>query len=324
MRKTSALTELLKETDPTWINLVSSCPKWLKDGSGFLWLTERTGEWSLELHSREGKLVRSLTSKGFGLLDLVGVDDERKLVYVTASTDPTQMHVYSIPLAGVEPAKITSDSGNHAFSFGAKADVYLHSYSLADGRAGTRVCRAGGQRVGELKSVAEEPPLPKLELVTVGQRALHAAIIRPRSFATGRKYPVIVHVYGGPHSLTVNSSPRGSVLQQWLADQGFIVVSLDGRGTPRRGREWERAIKGNLIDVPLQDQVDGLKALGEKHPEMDLARAGITGWSFGGYFSAMAAMRRPDIYKAAVAGAPVCDFRDYDTQLHRALHGAAR
>jgi dipeptidyl-peptidase-4 len=103
------------------------------------------------------------------------------------------------------------------------------------------------------------------------------------------------------------------VLQQWLADQGFIVVWLDGRGTPRRGREWERVIKHNMIDVPLEDQVAGLAALGEKYAEMDLTRVGITGWSFGGYFSAMAAMRRPDVYQAAVAGAPVCDFRDYDT-----------
>jgi dipeptidyl-peptidase-4 len=311
--KTGALSELLKETDPAWVNLAASCPRWLKDGSGFLWLTERTGEWLLELRSREGKLIRPLTPEGFGLVELAGVDDERRIVYVTASTDPTQMHVYSISLAGGEPVKLTSDPGNHAFSFGSRADVYLHGYSLADGRTGTRVCRAGGQLVGELKSVAEEPPLPELELLTTGRRAFRAAIVRPRSWERRARYPVIVHVYAGPHALTVNSSPRGSVLQQWLADQGFIVVSLDGRGTPHRGREWERAIKYNLIDIPLQDQIDGLIALGEKNPEMDLGRVGITGWSFGGYFSAMASMRRPDIYKAAVAGAPVCDFRDYDT-----------
>jgi dipeptidyl-peptidase-4 len=310
---TGALTELLRETDPAWINLAASCPKWLRDGNKFLWLTERTGEWSLELRSREGKLVRSLTPSGFGLIDLAGVDDERNLVYVTASIDPTQQHVYSISLAGDEPTKLTSEPGNHAFHLGKQAGGFLHSYNLADGRAGTRVCRADGRRVGELTSVAEETPLPKLELLTVGRRACRAAIIRPRSFAAGAKYPVVVHVYGGPHALTVNSSPRGFVLQQWLADQGFVVVSLDGRGTPRRGREWERAIKNNLIDVALEDQVAGLKALGQKYPELDLDRVGITGWSFGGYFSAMASMRRPDIYKAAVAGAPVCDFRDYDT-----------
>ncbi|MDB5390113.1 MAG: Dipeptidyl peptidase, partial [Planctomycetaceae bacterium] len=310
---TGALTELLKETDSAWINLVPTCPTWLKDGSGFLWITERTGEWSLELWSREGKLIRSLTPKGFGLIDLAGVDDDRNQVYVTASTDPTEVHVYSISLAGGEPTKLTSEAGNHGLSISSHAAVLLHSYNLANGRTGIRIERPDGQLLGELKSVAEEPAMPGLQLLTVGQRGLRATVLRPRSFVAGVKYPVIVHVYGGPHALTVNSSPRGSVLQQWLADQGFIVVSLDGRGSPRRGREWERAIKNNLIDIPLQDQVDGLQALGAQIPEMDLSRVGMTGWSFGGYFSAMAAMRRPDIYKAAVAGAPVCDFRDYDT-----------
>jgi dipeptidyl-peptidase-4 len=310
---TGKLTELLKETDAAWINLVSSCPKWLKDGSGFLWMTERTGEWLLELRAHDGKLMRKLTPKEFGLTDLAGVDDDRKIVYVTASTNPTQTQVYSIALAGGEPKRLTSEPGNHAFSFGLKADVYVHSFSLKDGRAGTKIVRAGGETIGQLKSLAEEPPIPQVELLTTGGREFEASIIRPKSFDKGKKYPVVVHVYGGPHALTVNSSPRGSVLQQWLADQGFIVISLDGRGTPRRGREWERAIKGNLIDVPLEDQVAGLKALGAKCSEMDLSRVGITGWSFGGYFSAMAAMRRPDVYKAAVAGAPVCDFRDYDT-----------
>jgi dipeptidyl-peptidase-4 len=307
------LTELLKEADEAWINLVTSCPKWLKDGSAFLWMTERGSEWAMELRSRDGKLMRTLTRKAFGLVDLAAVDEQRKLAYVTASADPTQLQVYSIPLDGGEAKKLTSEAGNHGFSFGRKADVYVHSYNLADGRAGSKIARAGGEIIGELKSVAEEPAIPKVELQKVGNRDFRASIIRPRAFDKSKKYPVVVHVYGGPHSLTVNSSPRSSLLHQWLADQGFIVVSLDGRGTPRRGREWERAIKGNLIDVPLEDQVAGLKALGAENPEMDLSRVGITGWSFGGYFSAMAAMRRPDVYKAAVAGAPVCDFRDYDT-----------
>jgi dipeptidyl-peptidase-4 len=146
-----------------------------------------------------------------------------------------------------------------------------------------------------------------------GAREYHAAVIRPTNFKPGTKYPVLVSVYGGPHSNTVMASQRAYLLQQWYADHGFIVVSIDGRGTPNRGRAWERAIKGNLIDIPLEDQVDGLKALGAKYAEMDMSRIGIYGWSFGGYFSAMAAMRRPDVYHAGVAGAPVCDWRDYDT-----------
>jgi dipeptidyl-peptidase-4 len=105
----------------------------------------------------------------------------------------------------------------------------------------------------------------------------------------------------------------GNLLHQWLADQGFIVVSIDNRGTPGRGREWERAIHKRFGSLPLEDQVAGLQALAKRVPEIDLNRVGITGWSFGGYMSALAALRRPDIYKAAVAGAPVVDWLDYDT-----------
>ena len=119
--KTGATTELLRETDAAWINLEQSCPRWLKDGSGFLWLTERTGQWSLELRSRDGKLVRTLTPNDFGLLGLAGVDDERGLAYVTATDDPTQVHVYSVPLAGGEPKRLTTEPGMHGLSLRRKS-----------------------------------------------------------------------------------------------------------------------------------------------------------------------------------------------------------
>jgi dipeptidyl-peptidase-4 len=311
---TGKTTELLRETDAAWINLQQSCPHWLKDGRGFLWLTERTGEWSLELRSRDGALVRTLTPRGFGLLDLAGVDDKRKTAYLIATAEPTEVHVWSVSLDGGTPKRLTSEAGLHDFAFDENSDVYLHGYSLKNGEAGLRVERAGGEPIGELKSVAEPPPfVPSMELLSVGDRQFRAVVVRPKTFDRAKKYPVIVHVYGGPHSNTVNAASRGYLFDQWLADQGFIVVSIDGRGTPRRGREWERAINGNLIEIPLSDQVEGLQALGKKFPEMDLSRAGISGWSFGGYFSAMAVMRRPDVYKAGVAGAPVCSWEDYDT-----------
>jgi dipeptidyl-peptidase-4 len=102
-------------------------------------------------------------------------------------------------------------------------------------------------------------------------------------------------------------------MAQWIADQGFIHVAIDGRGTPRRGRDWERAIRGDFAGPALDDQVAGLKALGAIVPELDLTRVGVEGWSFGGYMAALAVMRYPELFKAAAAGAPVVDWRDYDT-----------
>jgi len=103
------------------------------------------------------------------------------------------------------------------------------------------------------------------------------------------------------------------LIDQWLADQGFIVVGIDNRGTPGRGRAWERAVYRKFGSVPLDDQVAGLRALGEKFPELDLDRVGIYGWSFGGYMAALAVLRQPEVFKVGIAGAPVTDWYDYDT-----------
>jgi dipeptidyl-peptidase-4 len=124
---------------------------------------------------------------------------------------------------------------------------------------------------------------------------------------------VILQVYAGPGVTTVTSLPLAYLRYQLLADTGFVVVLADGRGTPKRGRDWERAVKGDLITIPIADQVAILQALGAAHAELDLDRVGVVGWSFGGYFAAMAALLRPDVFKAAIAGAPVTDWRYYDT-----------
>jgi dipeptidyl-peptidase-4 len=124
---------------------------------------------------------------------------------------------------------------------------------------------------------------------------------------------VLVDVYGGPHHNYVVATQTRWLLNQWYADQGFVVVTIDGRGTPGRGVAWERAIYQKFGSVPLGDQVEGLQALAAQHPALDLSRVGIKGWSFGGYMAALAVMRRPDVFHAGVAGALVCDWHDYDT-----------
>jgi dipeptidyl-peptidase-4 len=173
-----------------------------------------------------------------------------------------------------------------------------------------------GTGVGELPSVAEDgPALPQVEVaeVTGTGRTYWTAVVKPRDFDPSKRYPVVLQVYAGPGVTTVAATPRAYWKDQLLADTGFIVVRGDGRGTPGRGRAWERIISGDLITVPLADQIDMLKAVAARHPELDLTRVGVVGWSFGGYFSAMAAELAPDVFKAAIAGAPVTDWRYYDT-----------
>jgi dipeptidyl-peptidase 4 len=183
-------------------------------------------------------------------------------------------------------------------------------------RGGRKTVVTNKDKTFELPSVAEKPalvPTTSLETVQVDGRTHHVAITRPRIFDKTRKYSVILKVYGGPHAQYVDGARDTYVMDQWYADAGFIVVRSDNRGTPYRGRAWERAILKDLITIPLDDQVKALQAVGARYPELDMKRVGITGWSFGGYMAAMAVLLRPDVFHAAVAGAPVTDWALYDT-----------
>lgn len=321
---TGELTELVREKDAAWVEVRQSVPRWLKDGSGFLWISEASGWPELQWRGKDGSLVATLAGKDLGFRDVASIDQEKGMVYVSASTDPTQSAVWRVPLkARVAPVLETPGEGAFGVTFGRTYTTRVMSGSTSKGERFWRVIAEDGRVAGEIKSVAEAPGfMPRAEWTTVeaGGRTFRAQIIRPRDFDKGKKYPVIDSVYGGPTAKVVSKTLWGSLLNQWLADQGFIVVSIDNRGTPDRGRAWERAwkeqsgnAKGDLVEVPLADHAAAIPALAAKHPEMDGSRVGIYGWSFGGYFSAMAAMRRPDVFKAGCAGAPVCDFADYDT-----------
>jgi dipeptidyl-peptidase 4 len=326
-----ATSELLREQDEAWLNLDPGALQWLPSGKGFLWSTERSGAWQLELRSRDGRPLGPLTSPDFNYRHVLGIDEDQGTVFIAAGANPTQAHVYRVPLdtervqeAVVpkgedslrrQPERLTREPGVHGGVVAAERGTYVLTTQTLESDPRHTVYRRDGTEIGLLKSVAQTTPLPpRVELCTVGATPrMHAAIVRPSDFKPGRKYPVIVSVYGGPHSQMVVASRGHYLLDQWLAEQGFIVVSLDGRGTPARGRDWERVIKGNLIDAPLADQVAGLRALGAKYAELDLSRVGIYGWSFGGYFAAMAVLREPEVFRAGVAGAPVTDWLDYDT-----------
>ena len=153
-----------------------------------------------------------------------------------------------------------------------------------------------------------------MQLETVGPEHVRVAIVRPRGVPADRRLPVIDSAYGGPHASMVQQSATTYARMQWIADAtGAAVVAIDARGTPHRGRAWERALAGKLGAVPLEGHVATLQAIGAAHPELDVSRVGVYGWSFGGYFAAMAVLARPDVYVAGVAGAPPVDWRDYDT-----------
>jgi len=334
--KTGKTTELAKDTDKAWVNIHHDTPRWINESKWLLWTAQ--GSFDNELHlldpagkekpqtllpprrPREGSTLKPIRFQG-----LVDVSEDGRQITFQATTVATDSQLYSLSLnvdgTGARwPTPITSGPGMHSATFSKDHSVYVLTTTTLNAMPKTTVHKADGTLIGELPSVAEEPPFtPKVELAfpdaTIGEvrTVYYAAIVRPHNFDPKKKYPVVVDVYAGPGHQVVLEAERNWLLDQWLADQGFIVVAIDNRGTPGRDRDWERALYKKFGSVPLDDQIAGLQALGKKYPELDLDRVGITGWSFGGYMAALAVLKRPDVYKAAVAGAPVVDWEDYDT-----------
>jgi dipeptidyl-peptidase-4 len=311
---TGATRLLLEEKDAAWVNLVQGYPRWKEDGTGFFWLSERSGWPEVSLHRPDGSQASIWITGSAGLATVVGYDEKRRWLWFTGGPEPTQTRLYVVKdgaapeewLAPVVPVSTSAQLSRNG-------EALLVTRSTMNATSVPVAYRVDGRRLAELPSVAERPPFePRTELYKVGPApGFYAAVIRPRSARPGQKLPVYLSVYGGPHLQVVGTRPDH--LAQWIADQGFIHVAIDGRGTPRRGRDWERAIRGDFAGPALEDQVAALKALGAIVPELDLTRVGVEGWSFGGYLAAMAVMRYPELFRAAVAGAPVVDWADYDT-----------
>ena len=320
-RSSGATRELLRERDDAWLNIDPEMPHWLPGGKSFLWTSERSGSWQLEERAADGALLRALLPPGWIYQGLVRHDAKNAELLLRASQSPLDRDLVGLSLKTGKITPLTAGKGLYDAFVADDGSLRVVHEMPQDGRWRWRVEDAQGKNLGELTSVAELPAFPvrpdwrELELESADGRGtrFHAVVLRPQSFDPAKKYPVIVQVYGGPHKQMVRHDGSEYFFAQWLANEGFLVVSIDGRGTPNRGRAFERAIRGDLIGPPLEDQVAVLQALGRAMPQLDLERVGVFGWSFGGFFSAMAVMQRPDVFKAAVAGAPVSDWELYDT-----------
>lgn len=306
---------LRTEKDAAWLNAPTDLLTWLPDGSGFLWRSEASGFWTLDLHAPTGEFVRHVLLPDVGLREVCGFSEDGKTLFFEAATDPREQHVWKMALDGGDPVALTNVPEGGVHSATCKHGSVVIRSNLRSGGTKFEVLRPDGSRA-ELPSVAERPtlvPTTTFTSVAVDGHMQYAAITRPRAFDKKQKYPVLLSVYGGPHAKTVQDARDEYLMDQWYADAGFIVVRTDGRGTPDRGRDYERAILRDLVTVPMNDQIGALKKLARKNPELDLGRVGIFGWSFGGYMSAMAALMHPEVFAAGVAGAPVTDWQLYDT-----------
>lgn len=304
------------ERDAAWVNLDPSVPRFFDGGRRFLWSTERDGSPVLEVRRADATATDPvpLTRPEDGYERVLSLDERNRHVWIVASGEPTESHVLRVPLdpTGEAPERMTVERGVHDAVVGPD-ELWVRISAWPDARHELVLLR-GRDVVAPLRSVAERPPFaPRVEWLTVGERDWRVAVVWPRNFDPARRYPVLASVYGGPGHRTVRADGGLYWEEQWHADRGYVVVSVDGRGTPGRGREWERTLAGNFAEAPLADLVSALDALRSLRPQLDLQRVGIWGWSFGGWLAALAVMRRPDVFRAAVSGAPVTDWAWYDT-----------
>jgi dipeptidyl-peptidase-4 len=304
---------VLEDRDDVWLEIVPGAPAWLDDGRlVFVEQSEDAHRLTID--------ARPVTPPGLQVSAVVDAIGEA-VVFKASETDrPSEVHLWSVRAGQDDLRRLTDGVGVHDGAAGGDVLV-LVSASLEEGPVRTDVL-FGGTRIGTLQSFAEEPAITVgVSFATVGERAIRTALLLPRD-AGAVRLPVLLDPYGGPHFRKVTMARDAFLESQWFADQGFAVIVADGRGTPGQGLSWEQSVHGDLATPALQDQVDALRGMAETHPELDLERVGIRGWSFGGYLAALAVLRRPDVFHAAVAGAPVTDMGLYDTHYTERYLGA--
>jgi dipeptidyl-peptidase-4 len=298
--ETSILSE---QTDPRWIELVDDAPVRLSDGRVVDVVADPEADTYVltvagELVTPPGLQVREVLSARAGVL------------FRASDGDPTEIHLWRwTPREGA--LRLSEESGVHSGAEGGEVLVRISATPNAV-RSVATVTRSG-EPSGTVENVSEIPVIdPRPRFLTLGERELRAALLLPGGREPEGPLPVLMDPYGGPHGARVVKAAGAHLTSQWFADQGFAVLVVDGRGVDGRGPAWDRHMYRDFT-VALEDQVDALHAAAERFDFLDLGRVGMRGWSFGGELTAMALLRRPDVFHAGVVGAPVTDQYLYDT-----------
>ncbi|MFF4545446.1 prolyl oligopeptidase family serine peptidase [Streptomyces sp. NPDC001435] len=294
------------EEDPTWLELFPGVPCWSPSGQ-LVRIADEGGARVLAVGERP------LTGAQLHIRAVLDVSDDDVLVSASAGEEAEapgigEVHVYRVNELGVE--RVSQDPGVHSAVRTGGVTVLI---SAALDRPGARVqVLRDGKPTATVQSYAEDPGMsPRVTLTEGGARRIPCAVLMPQDYPSDTPLPVLLDPYGGPHGPRVVAAHNAHLTSQWFADQGFAVVVADGRGTPGRSPAWEKAVHRDFT-VSLDDQVEALQDLAKRYP-LDLTRVAIRGWSYGGWLAGLAVLRRPDVFHAGIAGAPVTDWRLYDT-----------
>jgi len=317
---TSECEAIMEERDPRWVDLLGD-PRFIGDGDSLLWLSERDGFAHIYRVDLEGGKPERLTKGRWNVSSIDAVDEKRGAIYFAGSAeDPLARGIYRVDLDGGRPARICGEGGVHSARFAPDHRHYLDIHSALERIPRAEIFDLEGERVATVAEsdlgVYEIPPVAndQFQIEIEEDIRLWAQLTRPRALEPGRRYPVLVYVYGGPGAQVVRDHFRTST-QPWrnlLAQRGILVFSVDGRGSAGRGREFATPIHRRLGEVELADQLAAVKYL-KRQPYTDPERVGIFGWSYGGTMVLNALLRTKGVFKAGVSVAPVTDWKQYDT-----------
>jgi dipeptidyl-peptidase-4 len=321
--ESGAASTVFKESDPYWINL-SGDVQFLNDGKRFLWTSQRdNGYRHIFLYSTDGKDLKQLTRGPWEVTGIRGIDNAAgRLFYTSTEASSLESRLYSINLNGGDKRTLTPDAGTHMISMGPTGAYYLDTFSNLTSPARTTLHSGDGRELGVYRE-ADRTQMEQYEILPTeivkfkaadGATDLYGRLIKPAGFQPGRKYPVVVSVYGGPGvGLPVHNAWQAALnIDQVLAHKGYVIWQCENRGGVGRGHAFETAIYHKLGITELADQVAGVKyllSLGFADPD----RIGIHGWSYGGFMTINAMLNAPEVFRAGFAGAPVTNWLNYDT-----------
>lgn len=321
----SLVEPLVSERDAAYVDMeIADRLVFLDDAQHFLWASERSGFAHFYLYDMDGKVVRQLTQGDFDVTAFYGVDEKNgKFYYQTATPTPLDRQVWEGSLAGGAPRLLTPDRGTNDAEFSPTFEFWTHTWSDANTPPVVKVRNRAGEvlqtladnkRVRELRAEYGFSNVEFWQFKLPDGTDLNGWMLKPPGMEPGKKYPVLFDNYGGPGSQTVQNQYNGYMgsWHQMLAQKGYIIVSLDNRGTGARGAAFKKCTQMNLGKLETEDQIAAARYLGTL-PFVDAGRIGIWGWSFGGYLSTSCILKGADVFKMAMAVAPVTNWKWYDS-----------
>jgi dipeptidyl-peptidase-4 len=309
---------LFEETNEKWIE--PEHPAYFhSESNDFIWISERDGFNNLYLFDFNGKLKKKLTEHKFVVKDILEMSPDKKFIYYSATGEiPTNTLVYRVDLEG-NSQLLTREEGTHSFSLSSDGIYFFDAFSSLTVPYKSMIYTSSGKMskiIMESKEKLEDYNVGSTEIGTLKGKDgsdLYYRFIKPSNFDPTKKYPVLVYVYGGPHAQMVTNSwlAGANLWMHWMANQGYLVFTLDNRGSGERGFDFESQIHRRLGDVEIEDQLTGVEFL-KSLSYVDGNRMAVHGWSFGGFMTTSLMLRQPGTFKVGVAGGPVTDWKYYE------------